>query len=116
MSMPGMKMPAQQTPKSRPAPTKKKAATAKPKVKPSQAAAPAQAEHQGHDMSDMPGMAMPTPDPGAENGQDMQSMPGMDMSTMAMDPSEGGHDHAAGLAATTPPPPDPGASQTRPPG
>src|SRR3546814_257875 len=58
MSMPGMKMPAQQTPKSRPAPTKKKAATAKPKVKPSQAAAPAQAEHQGHDMSDMPGMDM----------------------------------------------------------
>ena len=116
MSMPGMKMPAQQTPKSRPAQTKKKKpATAKPKAKSSQAAAPAPTEHQGHDMSDMPGMAMPTPDAGAENGHDMQSMPGMDMSTMPADQSQGGTNLPAGTAPPPIPPQDHAADRVYPP-
>jgi copper resistance protein B len=136
MSMPGMKMPAQQKPKSSPTPTKKKAATAKPKAQPSQAAAPAQAEHQGHDMSNMPGMAMPTPDAGADDGQDMQSMPGMampaqtqdeqtghdmqsmpgmDMSTMPADQAQGGTSLPAGTAPPPIPPQDHAADRVYPP-
>ena len=79
MKMPGTSMPAKEKPKpkaSKPAAPKKKKPAAKPRAH-AERRATAPSAHQHHDMSTMPGMAMPTPSQEQQHGTGGQSMPGM---------------------------------------
>jgi copper resistance protein B len=116
MSMPGMKMPAPSKPKpkakKKAAPKKAAPVKARAQSKPAQSTDAPPPAHQGHDMSAMPGMAMPEQDPHAAH--DMQ-MPGMDMGTPQAEPTMAGTNLPAGNAPPPPPPQDHAADRVYPP-
>lgn len=112
MSMPGMKMPVVKKPQAKKPAAKKVAskgasaktakAGAKASPPPKKSVAKTRSPNAGHDMSAMPGMAMPP-------GQEMKDMPGMAMP--GMPDTDGGTNLPAGNAPPPPVPTDHAADQ-----